>query len=62
MANVARNVAKRNRMMYGLVALTILLAFHAKMRGASEEAEMKQETKANINQHQFIIRLVLFSK
>jgi cytoskeletal protein RodZ len=46
MANVARNVAKRNRMMYGLVALTILLAFYAKMRGASEEAEMKQETQA----------------
>lgn len=45
MANVARNVAKRNRMMYGLVALTILLAFYAKMRGASEEAEMKQETQ-----------------
>ncbi len=46
MANVARNLAKRNRMIYGLVALTILLAFYAKMRGASEEAEMKQETQA----------------
>jgi hypothetical protein len=32
--------------MYAVVALTILLAFYAKLRGASEEAEVKQETQA----------------
>lgn len=46
MANVARSVARRNRVMYAIVALTILLAFYAKLRGASEEAELKQETQA----------------
>jgi cytoskeletal protein RodZ len=46
MENVARNSARRNRVMYAVVALTILLAFYAKLRGASEEAEVKQETQA----------------
>lgn len=46
MDNVARNSARRNRVMYAVVALTILLAFYAKLRGASEEAEVKQETQA----------------
>ena len=46
MANVARNVAKRNRVIYAAVAFTILLALYAKMRGASEEAELKPETQA----------------
>jgi cytoskeletal protein RodZ len=46
MENVARNSARRNRVMYAVVALTILLAFYAKLRGSSEEAEVKQETQA----------------
>lgn len=46
MENVARNSARRNRVMYAVVALTILLAFYAKLRGTSEEAEVKQETQA----------------
>jgi transcriptional regulator with XRE-family HTH domain len=46
MENVARNSTRRNRVMYAVVALTILLAFYAKLRGSSEEAEVKQETQA----------------
>jgi cytoskeletal protein RodZ len=46
MDNVARNSARRNRVMYAVVALTILLAFYAKLRGSSDEAEVKQETQA----------------
>ena len=46
MENVARNSARRNRVMYAVVALTILLAFYAKLRGSSDEAEVKQETQA----------------
>lgn len=45
MANVARNSARRNRVMYAVVALTILLAFYAKLRGTSDEAQLNQETQ-----------------